>query len=111
LDSRLDAIVEVELGKDAGDVVGDGVGADVEFVGDVVIAFAAREPGEDFKFAGGQGGPDRVGRVITSVAIGMPRSRMRCSSLPAICEEITDSPAAVALTAATIVWGSALFRM
>ena len=61
LDSRLDAIVEVELGEDAGDVVGDGVGAEVEFVGDLVIAFAAGEPGEDFKFA--RRAP--AGRMIT----------------------------------------------
>jgi hypothetical protein len=47
LDGCLDAVVEVEFGEDAGDVVVDGVGAEREFVRDVVIAFAAGELFED----------------------------------------------------------------
>ena len=38
-------------------------------------------------------------------------SRMRCSSFPAIWEETTDSPDAVALTAALIASGDSVFRM
>ena len=47
LDRCLDAVVKVEFGEDAGDVVVDGVGAERELVGDVVIASAAGEPFED----------------------------------------------------------------
>ena len=47
LDSCLDAVVEVELGEDAGDVVVDGVGAERKLVRYVVIALAAGEPFED----------------------------------------------------------------
>jgi hypothetical protein len=45
------------------------------------------------------------------VVTGMSRSRMRCRSFPAIWEEMTDSPAAVALTAAMIALGGAVLRM
>ena len=44
LDGRLDAVVEVEFGEDAGDVVGDGVGAQRELAGDVLVALAAGQP-------------------------------------------------------------------
>src|SRR5437764_139269 len=64
LDGCLDAVVEVELGEDAGDVVVDGVGAERELVRDLVIALAAGEAGEDLQFAHGQGGPDRAGGVM-----------------------------------------------
>ena len=47
LDGCLDAVVKVEFGEDAGDVVVDGVGAERELVRDVVIASAAGEPFED----------------------------------------------------------------
>jgi hypothetical protein len=42
---------------------------------------------------------------------GKSRSRMRCRSFPAIWEEMTDSPAAVALTAAMIAFGGAVLSM
>jgi len=45
------------------------------------------------------------------VVIGISRSRMRCRSFPAIWEEMTDSPAAVARTAAMIASGGAVLRM
>jgi hypothetical protein len=44
-----------------------------------------------------------------SAVMGTSRSRIRSSSLPAIFEESTDSPAAVARTAATMAAGGALF--
>jgi hypothetical protein len=40
LDGCLDAVLKVELGEDAGDVVGDGVGAERQLAGDLVIALA-----------------------------------------------------------------------
>jgi hypothetical protein len=40
--------------------------------------------------------------AIALVLTGMSCSRMRCRSLPAIFEDSTDSPAAVALTALVI---------
>ena len=76
-------------------IVGNRVRAEVELARDVVVASAACEPGEDFKLAGCQGGADLIRVFPLSAAMGMPRSRMRCRSLPAIWEEITDSPAAV----------------
>ena len=54
LDRCLDAVVKMEFGEDAGDVVVDGVGAERELVGDVVIASAAGEPFEDLQFAEGR---------------------------------------------------------
>ena len=43
--------------------------------------------------------------------IGISWSRIRYKSFPAIWGESTDSPAAVALTAAMIALGGALLRM
>jgi hypothetical protein len=39
----LDAVLEVEFGEDAGDMVVDRVGAERELAGDVVVALAAGE--------------------------------------------------------------------
>jgi hypothetical protein len=106
----LDAVVEVEFGEDAGDVVVDGVGAEQELVRDVVVALAAGEPFEDRKLEFGQDRADRA-RGVVAVVTGMSRSRMRCRTFPAIWEEMTDSPAAVGLTAAMIAFGGAVLRM
>jgi hypothetical protein len=61
----LDAVLEVEFGEDAGDMVGDGVGADGQVVRDLVVAVAAGELGEDLEFSRGEGGADR-GRGATA---------------------------------------------
>jgi len=47
LDGCLDAVLEVELGEDAGDVVGDSVRADREVMRDLVVGVASGELGED----------------------------------------------------------------
>jgi len=50
--------------------------------------------------------------ALSLVAVtGMSRSRMRCRSFPAIWEEITDSPPAVAFTATMISSGVAVLRI
>jgi hypothetical protein len=111
LDGCLGAVVEVEFGEDAGDVVVDGVGAERQLAGDLVIVLAAGELAEDLKFAFGERGADRVGGVLAVGVIGISRSRIRYRSFPAICGESTDSPAAVALTASMIAFGGAVLRM
>ena len=60
----LDAVVEMELDEDAGDVVVDGVGAERELPCDVAVAFAAGEPSEDVQFALSEVGADRAGGVL-----------------------------------------------
>jgi hypothetical protein len=52
----LDAVVKVELGENAGDVVSDGVCAQREVMRDVLIALTTGELAEDLEFALGQGG-------------------------------------------------------
>ena len=47
LDGCLDAVVEVEFGEDAGDVVVDGIGAERELVRDVAIVLTTGESFED----------------------------------------------------------------
>jgi hypothetical protein len=54
----LDAVLEVELGEDPGDVVGDGVRAQRDFSCDLVVALAAGELLEDLELAVGQGRAD-----------------------------------------------------
>ena len=57
----------------------------------------------------------RAARIVTAalsgLLTGMSSSRMRCRSLPAICGERTESPAAVAWTALMIASAGALLRM
>ena len=47
LDGCLDAVVEVKLGEDAGNVVVNGIDAERKLVRNVLIALAAGEAGED----------------------------------------------------------------
>ena len=49
--------------------------------------------------------------AMALVLTGMSSSRMRCRSFPAIFEDSTDSPAAVALIALMIVSTGALLSM
>src|SRR4051812_43724476 len=58
LNRCLDAVLEVKLGEDPGDVVGDGVRAQREVSRDLVIALAAGELLEDLELAVGQGSAD-----------------------------------------------------
>src|SRR5574340_775264 len=55
---------QVELGEDVADVQFDSVVADVEGTGDGLVAFAARQVGEDFAFARGQRIEQRTGVVV-----------------------------------------------
>ena len=109
LDGCLDAVVELEFGEDAGDVVVDGVGAERELVRDVVIGLprlAVRRSLVRVR----SGRPDRARGVVAGGGDGMSRSRMRCRSFPAIWEEMTDSGGG-GLTAAMIAFGGAVLRM
>jgi hypothetical protein len=76
----VDAVIEVELGQDAGDVVGDCVRAERALARDVLIALATGEAAEDLEFAFGQGAWIALAALSLVVVIGMSRSRMRCSS-------------------------------
>src|SRR4051794_19697027 len=58
LHGRLDTVLDVELGEDPGDVVGDGVRAQREVSRDLVVALAACESLEDLELAVGQGSAD-----------------------------------------------------
>src|SRR5439155_7301400 len=60
----LDAVVEVELGQDAGDVVGDCVCAQRKLAPDLLIALAARQTLEDLKLARGQDSADSDRRTL-----------------------------------------------
>jgi hypothetical protein len=60
----LDAVVKVELGENAGDVVSDDVCAQREVVRDVVIALTTGELAEDLELSFGQGGADCVPGVF-----------------------------------------------
>ena len=76
-----------------------------------LVVLAAGELGEDFEFAFGEGGPDRVGGVL---AVGGDRDVALADALqefPGDLGESTDSPAAVASTAAMIALGGAVLRM
>src|SRR5574340_695697 len=64
---RFDARRQIELGEDVADVQLDGVVADVEGAGDGLVAFAARQVGEDFAFARGQRIEQRTGVVVLLV--------------------------------------------
>jgi hypothetical protein len=48
LDGGLDAVLEMEHGEDALDVVANGVGAERELVADLLVAVAAGEQLKDF---------------------------------------------------------------
>jgi hypothetical protein len=55
LNGCLDAVLEVELGEDAGDVVGDGVRAERERARDLLVAVATGKAGEDLELPIGEG--------------------------------------------------------
>jgi NAD(P)-dependent dehydrogenase (short-subunit alcohol dehydrogenase family) len=75
----LDAVFEVELGEDPGDVVGDGVRAQREVSRDLVVALAAGELLEDVELAVGQGGADGNRGLIAMVKAVLPGMRERRS--------------------------------
>ena len=82
-----------------------------ELAGDLVIAFAARQPAEDLQFAWGQGGADRAGGVVRGRG---DRDVSLADTLQQLSGDLGGehrSPAAVASTAAMIVSGAAVFRM
>src|SRR5215212_71810 len=58
LNGCLDSVLDVKLGEDAGDVVGDGVRAQREVSCDLVVALAAGELPKDLELAVRQGGAD-----------------------------------------------------
>src|SRR5688500_630617 len=58
LNGCLDAVLEVKLGEDPGDVVRDRVRAQREISRDLVVAFAAGQSPEDLELAVGQGSAD-----------------------------------------------------
>src|SRR5580692_7294545 len=58
-DSGLYAVLEVELGEDARDVVRHRIRAERELTRDLGVAVAAGQKGEDLKLPAGQGRTDR----------------------------------------------------
>ena len=106
----LDAVLEVKLGEDAGDVVADGVRAQREVSCDLVVALAAGESLEDLELAVGQGCADGARGDGAGLARDVSRE-CAAEAFPAIFEDSTDSPAAVALTALMIASTGALLRM
>ena len=98
----LDAILQLKLGQDAGDVVLDRVLAEAERMADLLVALTAGQPLEicNSRFVRAA----RTASAASSLAAmsGMPRSRICARRSPATGEEITHSPATNARTPSMI---------